>query len=58
MEDTWTGKRGRDAADLAMSLQTKRAFLGDVNPGREYKEPRIYQEPRHEEPSSAGEVRA
>ncbi|KIY98915.1 hypothetical protein MNEG_9049 [Monoraphidium neglectum] len=39
-----------------MSLQTKRAFLGDVNPGREYKEPRIYQEPRHEEPSSAGEA--
>lgn len=38
----------RDASDLAVPLQAaKRAYLGDVNPGKEYVEPRIYQQPSY-----------
>lgn len=35
----------RPGEQLAINLAPKRAFVGDVAPGREYVEPKIYQQP-------------
>jgi hypothetical protein len=37
-----SAKRGRENV---IELNVKRAHLGDANPGKEYVEPRIYQQP-------------
>jgi hypothetical protein len=49
-------KRSREE-ELAISLNAKRAFVGDVAPGREYVEPKIYQQPRHEAPTGGSQVK-
>ena len=46
-------KRGRDDPALALALNAKRAYVGDVAPGREYVEPRIYQQPQLHAPGAA-----
>lgn len=41
-----SSKRRADATNL-LQVASKRQHLGDVNPGREYVEPRVYQQPSY-----------
>lgn len=44
-------------AEQILQVASKRHHLGDVNPGREYVEPRVYQQPNYSQDHQQHEVR-
>jgi len=55
----WNGSEGlgKRRAEQTLQVASKRHHLGDVNPGQEYVEPRMYQQPNYLDEDQSHKVR-